>query len=625
MTAGHNPAAFYDRLAETLAQCEGRLYGFSSICSSYYITLAVVRELKKRKPEAVILLGGPQASLASRETMTAFPSVSCIIHGEAERAIPAFLCHYESAPEKVPGLVWRTPGGEVSVNDGLRPESLDDLPLPAYDLCQGFAADTLVVEAGRGCPFTCRFCATSVFFGRRSRTKSPRRIIEEVAALRQLHPFKHLSLLHDTMFVTRPVMEEFCRAWVDDPRVADLTWSCSLRADTIPAGFIDSLARAGCRSVFIGVETGSQRMQEVIDKRLDLGEVTRAIGQMHQRKIATTVSLIVGFPEETVQETSLTLDFYGDMLRRRAASPQLDILSPIRGSCYYEQYRGALSYDGNVSSVAHQGVAISRISPEYDRLVRAHPELFSAHYSLPSATLPRRQLLQTMFFLRYAQARARWLLALLWCVLGDMSSLVQRFMAYAEQRRTGEFDCDFWTSLEFQKLFFAFCRSLLSSGAIPAGCKEQVEFMVSVYRIEEDEIAALSEAGKRHVDASLPTGCEMISAACLIRTGGFSFRDLVDAMDSGTPVANVGKSPSLVIVYKQGEAILIEEATRLTAALVRQVESPQTVQAIAQRLASTQPDLLPGAVRNPVAGFQFAINTLLEQGVLVAAGPAAGA
>ena len=108
-----------------------------------------------------------------------------------------------------------------------------------------------------------------------------------------------------------------------------------------------------------------------------------------------------------------------------------------------------------------------------------------------------------------------------------------------------------------------------------------------------------------------------VRTGCLVRAGELSFHDLAEALEKDRRIEELPKKPSLVVLYRKDDAILIEEATPLTAELIRRLETPRPPAAVARELADTHPGLLPAEVRDPMAGFQFAIQTLREQGILV--------
>ena len=167
---------FADHLAETAARSNADVYGFSSICSTFPISLRVARALKEMRPYATVLFGGPQVSVVDQPVMQHFPFVDFVLRGEVEHSLPVFLRElfgdYNFAD--VPGLTFRdgtvvrrTPNAPVI-------EDLDALLPPSYHLSAYLdQAKAASIELGRGCPFSCTFCSTNDFFRRRFSTALP--------------------------------------------------------------------------------------------------------------------------------------------------------------------------------------------------------------------------------------------------------------------------------------------------------------------------------------------------------------------------------------------------------------------------------------------------------------------
>jgi len=178
---------FSESVAATLAESGARLFGFGSICSSYTLTLRIATELKRLRPDARIILGGPQATAAAEETLAVFPAVDVVVRGEGELVLPALVRALAADEDlhSLGGVVFRGPSGIVRTQDSPLLTDLDSLPTPAYGALPyvrdyGF----LPVEAGRGCPFSCTFCSTSLFFRRGFRTKSIPRLVDQFVHLR---------------------------------------------------------------------------------------------------------------------------------------------------------------------------------------------------------------------------------------------------------------------------------------------------------------------------------------------------------------------------------------------------------------------------------------------------------
>lgn len=191
---------FAEHLAETAVQSNADLYGFSSICSTFPLSIRVARAVKNLRPHAMILFGGPQASVVDAATLAAFPWVDFILRGEVEESLPSLLqeLHRDYDFSQVCGLTYRE-GNTVKRNPNAPViEDLDALPPPAYHLSNYLEkATSASIELGRGCPFSCTFCSTNDFFRRKFRLRSPARVLREMREIAAAYGIQHFELVHD--------------------------------------------------------------------------------------------------------------------------------------------------------------------------------------------------------------------------------------------------------------------------------------------------------------------------------------------------------------------------------------------------------------------------------------------
>jgi radical SAM superfamily enzyme YgiQ (UPF0313 family) len=400
---------FADAAAEEIAAVPADVYGFGSICSGYPVTLRLARLVKARRPEAAILLGGPQASVVAEATLAAFPFVDFILRGEAEHSLPVFLDQLSGARrfDAVPGLVYRSPFGIQRNADSAPIMDLDFLPRPAYHLTDELRGGNFAsIEVGRGCPFACRFCSTNDFFRRKFRLRSPERVLEDMRALDAAYGIQLFQLNHDMFTVDRKRVKEFCRFMI--AAETEYKWACSARTDCIDEELITLMAAAGCREVFFGVETGSPRMQKILDKHLDIPRAREIINLVEKAGMASIVSLIVGFPEETWEDTSQTVDMFMHAARAHKSKPQLLILAPLTGTPIHVQHKHELILGDLCSEMSRQG---RRNHDEDAELIRSYPDIFSSFYLVPTPHLDGATLFELRAFLSDGVFRMRWLLA----------------------------------------------------------------------------------------------------------------------------------------------------------------------------------------------------------------------
>lgn len=450
---------FAEFAARQIGALDADVFGFGSICSAYPLTLRIARRVKEIRPDSTILIGGPQASVVAEATLRAFPFVDFILRGEAEESLPILLeeLSHQRRFEKVPGLVHRSVWGVQRNADAPIVADLDALPLPAYHLTGELCgARTAALEVGRGCPFACTFCSTNDFFRRRFRLRSPQRMIEDMSIIHAEYGISDFDLIHDMFTVDQKRVRAFCHHMIDSGK--GYTWACSARTDSVDQELIELMAAAGCRDIFFGIETGSARMQKMIDKHLDPKRAHETIDLVERAGIQSTISLITGFPGEQWDDLNETVQFFMHSARTTKSSPQLNLLAPLANTPVHLKYKGEMTLEPLCSDVSHQG---RYQHPEDIQLIRKFPDIFPNFYLVPTPDLDRNLLLELREFLRMAAHRFRWLLS---AVDQASAGFLDLFVAWTDYRKSILGTAlwpdlrHYYRTLDFQKDFMAFLR-----------------------------------------------------------------------------------------------------------------------------------------------------------------------
>jgi radical SAM superfamily enzyme YgiQ (UPF0313 family) len=398
---------FAEVAAAEIVATEADVYGFGSICSAYPLTIRLAKAVKALRPDSTILFGGPQASVVSDQTLAAFPFVDFVLRGESEQSLPIFLEELTGTRkfDRVPGLTHRSPFGIQHNPDGPLVMDLDVLPTPAYHLTgELHGARRASLELGRGCPFACTFCSTNDFFRRKFRLRSPERVLADMRSIEAAYGIRDFNLVHDMFTVDAKRVRAFCHALLDSG--SGYTWACSARTDCVDEPLIELMAAAGCKGVFFGVETGSERMQRIIDKHLDTQRAHDTIDIADRAGMRSTISLITGFPQENRDDLRDTLEMFMHSARTQLSSPQLNLLAPLANTPLHREFKDAMTLDLLCSDMSHQG----RQQHEEDmHLIRAYRDIFPNFYLLPTPHLDRAMLLELREFTLVAESRFRWL------------------------------------------------------------------------------------------------------------------------------------------------------------------------------------------------------------------------
>lgn len=378
-------STLYERVAHDLLAARPAAVGFTSLGCSFLFALNVAALLKRREPELPILLGGPHATMLDRQILERLPQFDVIVRHEADEIFPTVLANLERRSfQGIAGLSWRGSRAEgLQFNPG-KPivENLDRLPVVNYDHypVAELGLDLLRIEAGRGCPFMCTFCSTASFFQRSFRLKSAARLVSELDRLHERYGFSDFKLDHDLFTVNRRKILEFCEA----VKGRGYRWRASARVDCVDEELLREMAGAGCVNLYFGIETGSERMQQIAKKRLDLKLVEPTLAVCEHLGIEATASFITGYPEEVEQDQADTLDLLGRCFSPNCL-PQLHMLAPEPGTPMFDQLGEQLLYDGYAGPYN-----AFLVGADDERLVNEHRDIFSTYHYYPAA-MPREQ------------------------------------------------------------------------------------------------------------------------------------------------------------------------------------------------------------------------------------------
>jgi hypothetical protein len=523
-------------------------------------------------------------------TLRAFPSVDIIVRGEADDTFPTLLqhlAHPESAWQQLGGITFRR-GGEIVRNPNAPVvENLDRLPLPAFDLDSRLRQRGGVhLEIGRGCPFACTFCSTNDFFRRNFRLKSPARMVGDMSAINKEYGLRYFSLVHDMYTIDRKEVIAFCEAMLAGGE--RLTWGCSARTDCIDDELLALMAAAGCTGIFFGIETGSQRLQQVINKKLDLVEAKERIGCADRHGINTTVALIAGFPEETRDDLRDTMHFFVDSLRYDHVEPQCSLLAPLAATPIYEQHRDHLIFDDLFSDMSHQSW---QQDPVEAALIKAHPDVFPNFYAVPMTHLTRREVKEVVDFVTYLATWFRWLPVVLLQDSGDLLLVFDRWRRWRAERAPGDTDEQTgWTPYYSHRRFH----------------KELLEFVQTCYLPEmaraNGAVRAVALAEQATIHQARPvfaeeTDCLTDSTVVYCADGlcvvdvEVDYKELIECLRNRTDLDAIASRDTTIVFSHKDATLNVWQLPPLAAAVLRLCDGHRTVAEVVRECAALGMDV----------------------------------
>ena len=344
---------FYENVVNELLLQDAQVYGFYVAIGTVHHVINLSRLIKAKQPDAVIILGGPHATAVHDEIITNFREIDFIIRGEGEETIVEVLKSLENGlhrTSEIKGLTCRTLDGNLCVNvDRELIRNLDSIPIPAYHKysIDKEVLDIIPIDAGRGCPYNCTFCSTSIFWKRSYRLKSVSRIIEEMKYVKKIFKAQKVFLMHDCLTANKDVLRELCLN-IKNAGLG-LKWGCAARLDHIDEETLTILAEGGCTHLELGIESGSTTMRNTIQKSLQSDSLNNLLLEklkaIHDKGFSLILFFMCGFAEETEDDLKQTLKLIGQclMIMKGNGFFRLTFLELFAGTpIYKEQIKEAI-------------------------------------------------------------------------------------------------------------------------------------------------------------------------------------------------------------------------------------------------------------------------------------------
>ena len=328
---------------------------FSYDLNSVKEHLAIIR---RSSAGSVVVAGGPHPSGDPAGTMAFLPELDYAFQGEAEIGLPllvAGLVRGEVDHGSIPGLIWRS-GESVQSNPPAAVRDLDSLPMPAWDLlapetypeaphgafARQFPVAPIIVS--RGCPSRCTFCAGATINGRTVRRRSIDNVLQELRALHD-RGIREFHIEDENFTLVGSYVLEFCRRLQAEQ--LHMSWSLpsGVRLDTLNREMLLAMAEAGCYSLAVGIEFGTDRILQLTLKGSSVAMIRQKLELFRGTGIKVTGFFMFGIPGETPAEMGETARFSRSLPLDRA---QFNIFMPLPGSREWDKLKAA----GKLSDVA---------------------------------------------------------------------------------------------------------------------------------------------------------------------------------------------------------------------------------------------------------------------------------
>ena len=296
--------------------------GFTAMSMQINHALRLARKLKDGGFRGKLVFGGPHASVAP-DHLKQQSFIDAIFVGEAECTFPEYLHFLESKPHRLQRVWVRNGNGEWSGhggNDFIK--DLDSLPLPAREKFEERVKSFGMINmtTTRGCPFHCNYCQPTkrILFGKAVRRRSVDSMMAEIEDAIDKFDIHRFSIDDDTFTFNKCVVVDFC----ERVKPLWLQWTCQSRSD-IDRETLERMHEAGCEMIYVGVESGSQRILNLMNKKNTVEKNAEFIKNCNEIGIKTWCNMMVGYPGETREDMEKSLEFIRNAKPERVCVSQV--------------------------------------------------------------------------------------------------------------------------------------------------------------------------------------------------------------------------------------------------------------------------------------------------------------
>ena len=361
-----------------------RVVMISTMINALPLLILALRIVRAASPDKIIVAGGPGFGGIGSSVIETLQEIDVVSAGEGERVIlplaEALLTNGDLST--VPGIYFRRNGQIIDTGLAGRVADLDTLTLPDY---AGISIDhyhNIEIMAARGCPLKCAFCDVSPAWGRRNTRRSIDHVLDEMEELQDRYGITEIGFADDLFTLNRKWVRAFCERKRE--RGINMVWRANGHINLVDRTLAENMAAAGCRSIFFGIEAGSNSLLNAIEKNFTIEKAFEVLGAC-QDHMEVSTNFMWGFPQESFSDFQDTLNAYREVLAMDCQS-SLVMLAPLRQSPLYAHPMERM-FSRAVPNIFCKDYALleSAFEKDFHELVARSPDIFGAfyHFNLP--------------------------------------------------------------------------------------------------------------------------------------------------------------------------------------------------------------------------------------------------
>ncbi len=301
---------------------------------------------------------------------------------------------------QIPGLAYRHENALIKTARRSVMKELDELPFPAWDLLniepyrsawlKSAGYFSINIATTRGCPFKCNWCAKPIY-GNRYNSRSPQNVINELLILRQQYSFDHIWFCDDIFGLKPGWVKEFAN--LANKQQLQFKFKMQGRVDLLlQENNIADLARAGCDNIWMGAESGSQKILDAMEKGTTVSQIYEATRLLKKHKIKPSFFIQFGYPGEAKEDIGKTIRMINELLPYEIG---ISVSYPLPGTPFFERVKNELKEktnwtDSDEMALMFQNTYRPAFYKELHRYVHSNYRKYKAYETLKKIfTQPR--------------------------------------------------------------------------------------------------------------------------------------------------------------------------------------------------------------------------------------------
>ncbi len=278
-----------------------------------------------------------------------------IVFGEGEETLKELVNSIEKKEasfDSISGIIYNKEGKTIHNPKRVVMKELDSLPFAAWDLLEiepyreawkrskGYFS--LNMYTTRGCPYHCNWCAKPIY-GNRYNARSPKHVVDELKMLHDKFKFDHIWFCDDIFGLKPGWVNEFTNEIIRQN--LKINFKIQSRVDLLLIeNNVKALAEAGCDEVWVGAESGSQKVLDAMDKGTKIEQIAEAAALLKKHSIKPCFFIQFGYPGETVDDIKSTIDMVLNLMPHDIG---VSVSYPLPGTQFYESVKNELSEKSN--------------------------------------------------------------------------------------------------------------------------------------------------------------------------------------------------------------------------------------------------------------------------------------